>query len=200
MKQLGELLKNTLTTGLLVLFPLFACVYVLVKVAGFLTDFIKPLLLNFLPQTRFVGVALADITSIVILLLLCFVVGLIARTAIGGAFVLRLRRVLTAILPGYKIFLSISRIVFDREDASGTAVIVDRGESRQIGFMMEQTSPEELTIYFPDAPGLFSGTVELVKSSAVERLNIPAGQAARVITTFGRGTRKLLKDRDTHQS
>ena len=55
---------------------------------------------------------------------------------------------------------------------------------------MEETGTEELTIFFPDAPGLFSGTVEIVKASTVQRLNVSAGQAARVIATFGTGTRR----------
>ncbi|MCM3870390.1 MAG: hypothetical protein ND895_06855 [Pyrinomonadaceae bacterium] len=67
MKPFAEFVKTTLIGGLLVLFPLFAFVYILVRIAGALTGFIKPLL-GFMPQNRFVGVGVADVASVVILL------------------------------------------------------------------------------------------------------------------------------------
>lgn len=194
MKQLGEFLKTTIMGGLLVLFPLIACVFVILKLAGLLTSFIKPVLSFFVPQSRLMGVALADAASLLILILLCFLAGLVMKTSLGGALVPRVSKLLDKI-PGYKVFVRVSRIVFDRDDASGTPVVVQRGENRQLGFMMEETGGEELTIFFPDAPGLFSGTVEIVKASMVERLNVPPGQVARVIATFGIGTRTLLANR-----
>ena len=200
MKQLGEFLKTTIMGGLLVLFPLIACVFVILKIAGLLTSFIKPLM-SFVPQTRLIGVAVADAASVLILILLCFFAGLVMKTSLGGALAPRVGKVLDKI-PGYKGFARVSRIVFDRDDASGTPVVVQRGENRQLGFMMEETGAEELTIFFPDAPGLFSGTVEIVKASTVQRLNVPPGQVARVIATFGVGTRTLLANRlsDKNQS
>ena len=200
MRTFGEFLKTTITGGLLVLFPLFGGVFLIVKIGQFLSSFIRPIV-TFIPQSRFFGVALADVASVVILILLCFIVGLIVKTSIGYALVARLSQLLE-VIPGFKMFTRVSRIVFDREDVSGTPVLVQRGENKQIGFMMEETGAEELTIFFPDAPGLLSGTVEIVKASTVQKLNVSAGRAARVIATFGVGTRTLLADRsgDTNRS
>ena len=197
MKQLGEFLKTTIMGGLLVLFPLIACLFVILKIGELLTSFIKPLL-SFVPQTRLIGVAVADVASVLILILLCFIAGLFMKTSLGGVLGTRVSRLLDKI-PGYNVFVRVSRIVFDRDDASGTPVVVQRGENRQLGFMMEETDTEELTIFFPDAPGLFSGTVEIVKASNVQRLNISAGQVARVIASFGVGTSTLLANRKSNR-
>ncbi len=194
MKHFIEFVKTTVIGGLLLLFPLFGCIYVIVRLAGTLTDFINPLL-SFLPQDRWMGVALADIGSVVILLLWCFVVGLLIKTSIGSALGLRITQLLNRI-PGFKMFSRVARVMFDKEDASGTPVVVHRGHTKQLGFLIEENSAEELTVYFPSAPSLFSGEILIVKAEMVERLNVPAGDVARVITTFGAGTRALLADHD----
>lgn len=193
MKQFGASLKTSLTAGLLVLFPLFACGYVIVVVVTFLTDLIKPLLTNVLPQAGIFYVALTDAVSIFILLAFCVVVGVIAKTNTGGALTSRADQLLCRI-PGYRMFERISQIVFDHDDASGTPVVVDRGDSRQLGFMMEEIG-EEMVVFFPEAPGVISGSVEIVRSSTVRKLSVPPVRLARVIATYGAGTQALLADR-----
>ena len=191
----GVRLKTTLTGGLLVLFPLFGCLYLIVRIAGALTSFIKPLL-SFLPQDRFVGVAVADAASVLILLLLCFVTGLIIKTSVGSSLGLQLTRLLNRI-PGYRRFGRIARIMFDKDDARGSPVVVQRGHTKQIGFLVEENSAEELTIFFPSAPSPFSGNLVIVRADTVERLEVPRSEVTRVIAYFGAGTRALLVDRET---
>ena len=195
MKHLAEFVKTTLIGGLLLLFPLFAFVYVLVRIAGALTGFIKPFL-SFMPENRFVGVGVADVASVLILLFLCFVTGLLVKTSVGGALSLRIANILNRI-PGYRMLARVASIMFDDDDASGTPVVVKRGHTRQIGFLVEENSADELTVFFPSAPGPFSGDIVIVKADTVERLNVPAGEVARVIATFGAGTNALLAGRRT---
>lgn len=194
MKHLVEFVKTTVIGGLLLLFPLFGCIYVIVRIGGALTDFIKPLL-SFLPQNRIVGIALADVGSVVILLLLCFSVGLLIKTSVGSALGVGMTRLLNR-LPGFKLFSRIARIMFDQEDASGTPVMVHHGQTKQLGFLVEENSAEELTVYCPSAPSLLSGEILIVKAEMVTRLNVPAADVASVITTFGTGTRALFADHD----
>ena len=184
--------------GLLVLFPLFGCVYLIVRIARMLTGFIKPLL-GFLPQSRVVGLASADVASIAILVLLCFLVGISIRTSMGKALERSLSRVLNRI-PGYRMFRRVAQILFDHEDPSGSPVLVQRGQSKQIGFMVEENSAEEMTVFFPSAPSPFSGNIVIVKANAVEKLNVRAGDVARVIATFGAGTSALLADGETKKT
>lgn len=195
MKHFAEFIKTTLIGGLLVLFPLFGFAYVTVRVAGVLTTFIKPFL-SFVPRDRFVGVAVVDVASIIILLLLCFLTGLIVKTSVGDRLGQRISGVLNRI-PGYRVFVRIARIMFDRQDPRGSPVVVRRGETRQIGFMVEENSAEELTVFFPSAPSPFSGNIVIVKADTVEKLNVPAAEVARVIVAFGAGTGRLLTDRQT---
>jgi uncharacterized membrane protein len=195
MKHLVEFLKTTVIGGLLVLFPLYGGAYLIVFIAGALTSYIRPLL-RFLPQSRFIGVAVADVASILILLLLCFLVGLLVKTSVGNALWLLISRELDRI-PGYRMLGRVSRIMFDHQDPRGSPVLVQRGQSKQIGFMVEENSAEEMTVFFPSAPSPFSGNIMIVKANTVEMLNVPAADVARVIATFGAGTRALLVDQET---
>jgi uncharacterized membrane protein len=192
MNHFAEFLKTTLIGGLLVLFPLFGCLYLTFRIAGALTSVIKPLL-NFLPQNRLVGVAVADAASVLILLILCFVIGLILKTSVGNALGVQITRLLN-LIPGYRMFGRVARVLFDHEDPRGSPVLVRRGQTKQIGFMVEQNSADEMTVFFPSAPSPFSGNIVIVKADTVEKLNVPAAEVARVIATFGAGTRGLLAD------
>ena len=194
MHSIAEFVKTTLTGGLLVLFPLFACAYVIFRIAGALTSFIRPFL-SFLPQNRLIGVAIADAASVILLLLLCFVTGVLIKTSVGSALTVRITRPLNRI-PGYRMFSRVARIMFDQQDVSGTPVVVNRGQTKQIGFLMEEHSAEELTVFLPNAPSFFSGIIIIVKANKVERLNVPAAAVARMIATFGSGTSALLHDRE----
>ena len=195
MRTFAQFIKTVLIGGLLVLFPLFACLYLLARIAWALTDFIKPLV-GFLPESRFIGVAIADVASILILLLLCFVAGLIVRTSAGSSLGRQLTRFFNRI-PGYRMFGRIARIMFDVEDTRGTPVVVHQGNTKQIGFLMEEHSTDELTVFFPDAPNPFSGSIVIVRADAVERLEVPRSEVTQVIASFGAGTSALLDDRET---
>ena len=197
MRTFAQFIKTVLIGGLLVLFPLFACLYLLVRIAWALTDFVKPLV-GFLPEGRYIGVAVADAASVLVLLLLCFVAGLVVKTSAGSSLGLQLTRFLNRI-PGYRMFGRVARIMFDVEDARGSPVVVHYGDTKQIGFLMEENSAHELTVFFPDAPNPFSGSIVIVRADAVERLEVPRSEVTQVIASFGAGTSALLVDRETKE-
>lgn len=180
--------------GLLVLFPMFACLYLIVRIARALTEFIKPLL-GFLPKNRFIGVAFADIGSILLLLVLCFATGLIVRTSTGSSLGRQLTRFLNRI-PGYRTFGRIARIMFDEEHVSGSPVVVQQDQTKHIGLLMEENSSGELTVFLPGAPNPLSGSIVIVSADAVERLEVPRSEVTQVIASFGVGTSALLVDRE----
>lgn len=198
MKRFNEFIRTTLVNGMLVLFPLFASLYLMVLIIGFFSDLTKPALMRLFPEAGSYSGALGAI-SILILLISSFFVGLAARTRLG--FVLEARfRLLMNTIPGYKLFARIARIIFDHNDSSGSPVLVHRDGSKQIGFMMDDLGNGELVVFFPEPPSLVSGGVEIVKASAVEKLNVPARQVAGVIATFGVGTHTLLDNTVGHEN
>lgn len=197
MKRFGEFIKNALIDGMLVSFPLFAITFIVFLALNYLASPFGPLVEMLFPGSRSDGGPFFDALSISFLLVLCFVIGMAIRTRIGRTLAKRSHLLLSHI-PGYRMFNRVARIVFDRDDDSGTPVIVARGDSRQIGFMMEE-GEEEMVVFFPDAPSLVSGTVEIVRASIVEKLNVEPVDVARVIGSYGLGLKALLAESGPHE-
>lgn len=195
MNHLVKFLKATLVGGLLVLFPLIGTVYFIVFVGKFLIGIIEPFM-QFLPGDSNAGLPLAEIGSLLILILLCFLVGIFIRTRPGLALASRISQALDRI-PTYRMLRRIAEILFDAEDPRGTPVIVNLGDAKEIGFMVEQHGTEGITVFFPSAPTLLGGSIKIVSPDKVEKLNVKTGAVARAIGSFGAGTNALLAGRKT---
>jgi len=190
MEHLAKFVKATLVGGLLVLFPVLGCVYIIVFIGGLLTSTIKPFL-SFLPDNRFASLPYADIVSIFIVILLCFITGLFVKTSPGKAFTSWLSRSFDK-LPLYRMLRRIGLIFFDQEDPRGAPVLVEIDNTKQFGFMIEQNGAEECTVFFPGSPSPISGNIKIVKAGMVEKLNVHASEVARVLGAFGAGTGALF--------
>ncbi len=93
----------------------------------------------------------------------------------------------------------IGQIFFDEEDPRGTPVLVEIDNTKQFGFMIEQNGEGECTVFFPGSPSPISGNIKIVKAGMVEKLNVHAGDVARVLGAFGAGTEALFARAKTHQ-
>jgi uncharacterized membrane protein len=192
MKTFSNFFRTTLAGGVLVLFPLVGCAYLVFRLASMLLNFINPLL-SILPGFRNADHAVREGASLVILLLLCFLVGLLVKTSGGKAVGCWLETNLLESVPGFLLFRRIAQTLFGEEETSGTPVIVRRGPVRQVGFLIEQSALGEATVFVPSAPGLLSGGVIIVKSDDIERVNAAASEAARTVMRYGMGTNALLR-------
>src|SRR6185295_3484982 len=103
MKAFGNFLRTTLAGGMLVLFPLAGCVYLIFRLASMLINFISPLL-SVLPGFRNARLAVREGASLVLLLLLCFLIGLFVKTPAGKAVGRWLETNLLESLPGFPLF------------------------------------------------------------------------------------------------
>lgn len=183
-------MKTTLTGGLLVLLPLFGCIYLVVLIASAFTNFIKPIL-ELLPQNRFINPATLDLAAIIILVLMCFLTGVIIKTTVGKKLEATMTSVLSSI-PGYRILWNLARILVDEDDPRGSPVVVDMGDNKQIGFLVDHHGSDESTIFLPNPPGPLSGAVLIVKADTVKKLNVSPSEVVRVMAAFGTGTSTLL--------
>ncbi len=190
MKTLGKFLKATLAGGLLVLLPLFGSVYLVVRLASMLVGLFRPVL-GLLPGGPDFNLPFKNAAAIALLLLLCFLVGLVVMTRLGKAVGRWLETRLLSKIPGFVRYRELSRMLLGSEQTGGAPVLVRRGAEKQIGFLIEENSSGELTVLMPISPGLKSGTVIIVKADLVQRLDAPASEVARVLRQFGVGAGEL---------
>lgn len=103
MKKLGEFVVSTLIAGSLVVAPIYLATLLLFRAMQSLVRFMKPLaklLPDWLPA--------AQLLALLLVLVLCFLVGIALRTQLGRAVWARSERSIFQKLPGYGLLRSLS--------------------------------------------------------------------------------------------
>jgi len=104
MKQARPFVVNALISDLISVVPVYLAVLLLLKAMGSVLGLVGPfakLLSDWLPAT--------NILALLLLLVLCFVVGVAVRTAAGRAALERLERSLFSRLPGFALLRSLTQ-------------------------------------------------------------------------------------------
>jgi uncharacterized membrane protein len=190
MKVLVEFLKTTLIGGLLIVVPTYLAVLLLAKAVGGLLALLGPIV-ALLPQ----GVQpFGRILAIVLVVLVCFVLGLIARTAIGRRAIEAFERHVLERLPGFALLRSVVRRVSGAGDeAQFQPVLVEIEEALTPGFIVEEIGDDRFVVLVPSVPTPAAGSLYILPRERVHWVDVPITEAIAVITRWGAGTSKLLK-------
>ena len=190
MKVLVEFLKTTLIGGLLIVVPTYLAVLLLAKAVGGLLALLGPIV-ALLPQ----GVQhFGRILAIVLVVLVCFVLGLIARTAIGRRAIEAFERHVLERLPGFALLRSVVRRVSGAGDeAQFQPVLVEIEEALTPGFIVEEIGDDRFVVLVPSVPTPAAGSLYILPRERVHWVDVPIIEAIAVITRWGAGTSGLLK-------
>jgi uncharacterized membrane protein len=190
MKVLVEFLKTTLIGGLLIVVPTYLTVLLLAKAVGGLLALLGPIV-ALLPQ----GVQhFGRILAIVLVVLVCFVLGLIARTRVGRRAIEAFERHVLERLPGFALLRSVVRRVSGAGDeAQFQPVLVEIEEALTPGFIVEEIGDDRFVVLVPSVPTPAAGSLYILPRQRVHWVDVPITEAIAVITRWGAGTSKLLK-------
>ena len=72
--------------------------------------------------------------------------------------------------------------------AGFTPVIARFDDNAQISFEIERTPAGEVVVYLPGAPNPWSGSIVLLDSERVQKLDVSVSDAIRSIQALGRGS------------
>jgi uncharacterized membrane protein len=193
MKQPTRPFVTTLIGGVVFLLPLIVVLVVVGQGLALMTRVVQPLM-SWLPYQTVGGVALVSVAAIVLLVLLCFVAGVLARAALGRALSDRFDARLQTIYPRYAVIKAMSQGL---HGALGQrvmkAVLVSFDDHQAIAFDMERLDDGRAVLYLPGAPDAWSGSVVLVPSERVAPLDVDAAALARSLQRLGLGTAALLR-------
>jgi uncharacterized membrane protein len=190
MKVLVEFLKTTLIGGLLIVVPTYLAVLLLAKAVGGLLALLGPIV-ALLPQ----GVQhFGRILAIVLVVLVCFVLGLIARTGVGRRAIEAFERHVLERLPGFALLRSVVRRVSGAGDeAQFQPVLVEIEEALTPGFIVEEIGDDRFVVLVPSVPTPAAGSLYILPRERVHWVDVPITEAIAVITRWGAGTSGLLK-------
>jgi uncharacterized membrane protein len=111
MKQFGAFVVSAFVGGLLIVVPIYLAVLLLLKAMQSVVAFVRPfamLLPEWLPADY--------ILSLLLVLLVCFLIGVAVRTPAGRAIRERLEKSLFDRLPGYALFRSLTQRLAGRDE------------------------------------------------------------------------------------
>ena len=187
MKFMRELAVNAVVGGLLVLLPLYLAVLLLLKGLQTLVAVVRPvaaLLPEWLPAK--------NLLALLLILLVCFGVGVLVRTQLGGVIRDRLQALFGRV-PGYTLFRSMTKRLAGKTDENvWTPALVEIEDALVPGFIIETHDDGRLTVFVPSVPTPFAGAVYILPRERLHIVDVPFTQAIQTISRWGSGSKHLV--------
>jgi uncharacterized membrane protein len=179
--------KTTVVGGLVFLIPLVILLAIVGKVTGLLQRLAQPLAER-LPVNTVLGVVSADAVVIALLILACFLAGLLARVSFANRFVKRAETGVLWRIPGYGFVKGLTESL-DRSAAASSMrpVLVRFDDYAQLAFEVDQLADGRRVIYIPSAPDPRAGSVLVMDQDRVEPVPITFVAAVGALRALGRG-------------
>ena len=193
-----KFLGTTAIGGLLFLLPLIvvgALVGQIVPIVFSIAEALGTILPSFLKTPT--GLSLLVVIAILVLLLLCFGAGLIARRSFGKRLAEKFEKNLVLLFPRYTILKDqmADSIGGDQTKARMKPVIVRLNEFSRIGFETERCEGTGLVaVFLPGSPDPWAGQVVFVASERIQPLTTDFGAAVAAHEQLGRGFSKILQN------
>jgi uncharacterized membrane protein len=196
MKPWQSFVSLTLLGGLTVVLPIAIFVLLLHWLFGVVTGIISPLsgwLASWMPLGRY----LADIMGIVIVLGICFAIGLLIKTSVGRWLHSWIDRWLAKFAPGYKTIREVVSQFVGGDDHTSLlkgqvcrAYIFGRANPVSVtAIVTAMHDTGEYTVYVPTAPIPSSGLVYHLSAECVELLpHVSVEAAMRTVISCGSGS------------
>jgi uncharacterized membrane protein len=191
MKPISKFFINTLTGGIFFLLPLAVIVIILKKIHEILTKILKPVS-NHLPDYMF-GLEGHQIASVFVLIIFCFVAGLLFRSRYIRAVIEKLEDGFLSAIPGYSLIMTnVADKLHYEDDDTLVPVLVQLDESRVFGLLTAEGG-DSCSVYVPGAPDFKSGNVHVFPAERVQKLDIPASAVSKNMRKLGKDSIELIK-------
>jgi len=188
MKYAREFITSTVVGGLFIVVPVYLAVVLLLKGMKSVASLVRPvaaLVPDWVPAER--------LLSLVLVLALCFLVGVAVRTPSGRAARERMERVFFERLPGYGVLRSLTqRLAGDSGGETWRPALVELEDALVPAFIIEELDDGRFTIFVPSVPTPFAGAVYVLRPERVHLLDIPFTQAIRSVSRWGSGSKDLV--------
>lgn len=193
MDRIKEFLKTTVVGGLVFLVPLVVLALLLRKALEMARKVADPVAALF-PAHQFAGVAVGTIVAALVLLVVAFVAGLLARTDAGRALTQWIGDSLLGNLPQYRVVTTMAEGLTKVEQGQGLApVLVCLDDAWQLGYALPEPMPAGWTaVFIPQSPTPMSGNVVYARASRVRPLDIGMPMAAKLVKQMGVGSAATL--------
>src|SRR5262245_29484712 len=182
-------LKTTFLGGVLFLVPVVVLIAILAKAFAVAQKAIVPLN-NALFQGPGVHAYVADLLAFALLLVLCFLAGLAAKTAFARKSVGTLEKYVLAKVPAYDSLKS--KFLASLEGETMRPVLARFQDSWQIAFEVERMPGGIITVYVPGAPDPWSGSVHFMTEDRIQVIDPAMFPVLKTLKDLGKGSNEQL--------
>jgi len=183
-----EFFVARLVAGVLVVIPVYLAILLLLKAAKSLAALLTPITIlvpNWLPGE--------NILSLLLLLLACFLIGLMVRSPTGRLIWDRIERSLFQKMPAYSLFRGLSdRVGGTTQDQPWRTALVEIEDALVPAFIIEEFVGGRFTVFVPSIPTPFAGAVYVLSADRVHPVDIPFTQAIKTVWQWGSGSKNLV--------
>ena len=188
MKQIGNYVVKALIAGAIVVVPIYLAILLLLKAAGSLLTLVQPIA-ALLPE----WFPAENVLSLLLVLIVCFLIGVAVRTPTGQAARERIEKTLFQRIPGYALLRSLTqRIADESKENAWKPALVEIEEALVPAFIIEQLDDGRYTVFVPSVPTPFAGAVYILENKRVHPLDVPFTQAIKTVSRWGSGSGDLV--------
>lgn len=188
MKRPLIFLTRALVSGVLIVIPIYLASLLLLKAANSVVGLVRPLavlLPDWLPAETFL--------ALLLVLLVCFVVGVVVGTRPGQAVRERVERTFFDRVPGYALIRSLTQRMAGEDHGNvWRPALFEQAGGLMMAFIIEEFPDGRYTVFVPSIPAPLSGNVYIVAASRVHPLDVPFTEAIRSVSRWGAGARELV--------
>ena len=188
MKQVRQFVVSAFLGGVLIVVPLYLAVLLLLKAMQSVVGLVRPLAM-LLPE----WVPAENLLALLLVVLVCFLIGVAARTPAGRVIRQRIERSLFERLPGYALLRSLTqRLVGTSEESAWKPALVEIEDALVPAFIIEEFADGRFTVFVPSVPTPLAGAVYVLSRERVHPLDVPFTQAVKSVSQWGAGSKELV--------
>ena len=190
-----DFLKTTIVGGVLFLLPLGLVLFILSYALRLATSVARPIseALRLDQIGDLAGIGITTVVGVLLLVLVSFAAGLVARTSIGGRISGWFEGSLLSALPQYQMLKSMTEGLAQIEADTGIKpALISIEDGWQIGYILEVLENGWLAVFLPQAPTPMSGNVMYLEADRVRPLSITMVQAMAIVKRIGVGSGQAL--------
>jgi uncharacterized membrane protein len=192
MKQGLSFVAKSLLAGFLVVVPIYLSVLLLLKAMKSVVSLVRPVAL-LLPES----VPAEMLLSLLLVLVICFLIGISVRTAVGKTVRERLEKTLFERIPGYALIRSLTQqLAGSSHEKIWKPAFVEIEEALVPAFIIEEFADGRYTVFVPSVPTPFAGAVYVLDRKRVHPLDVPFTDALRTVSKWGSGSKDLVATMD----
>ena len=192
MKSVAVFLRLTLIGGVIFLIPLVIVVAAVGKAFQIMRVVAAPLS-RLIPIESVAGYAFIDVLAVIVMVLLCLIAGLVARSPWGRKMYAKLDELMLHMIPGYAWIKGVTGDISDDEaEATMKSVLARFDDLYQVGFEVDRTDDGLVVVYLPGAPDPRSGTLSYMTADRIQQIDAGFAEVSKSFKMLGRGAGAML--------